>query len=93
MVSFSVHPPHQIHVGLCSISHYIHKFLILVHESLLLQFIFTGNTSFNEKPYFEQKKCFSAKYVGWTEVDKSSGTVLSLSMFVSITAGFRRIEV
>jgi len=32
-----------------------------------------SNTSFNEKPYFEQKKCFSAKYVGWTEVDKSSG--------------------
>ena len=35
----------------------------------------TGGTSFNEKPYFEQKKCFSAKYVGWTEVDKSSGKI------------------
>eukprot|EP00794_Sanderia_malayensis_P007535 gene7535-8372_t len=32
-----------------------------------------GNTAFNEKPYFEQKKCFSAKYIGWTEVTKSSG--------------------
>ena len=34
----------------------------------------SGNTSFNEKPYFEQKRCFSAKYVGWTEVGRSSGS-------------------
>ncbi|XP_057313063.1 uncharacterized protein LOC130654488 isoform X1 [Hydractinia symbiolongicarpus] len=30
-------------------------------------------TNFNEKPYMEQKKCFTAKYVGSTEVSKSSG--------------------
>ena len=35
-----------------------------------------GGNAFNEKPYTEQKKCFTAKYVGSSEVTKSSGSVV-----------------
>ena len=62
-------------------------------------FCLSGNTAFNEKPYFEQKKCFSAKYIGWTEVTKSSGifvvvcdaTTLVLTLTSRYSGGFLAI--
>lgn len=52
----------------------LYIYIVYIASICICMFVaFVGNTSFNEKPYFEQKKCFSAKYVGWTEVEKSSG--------------------
>lgn len=40
---------------------------------MLLNTCFSDNASFNEKPHVEQKKSFSAKYVGSIDVPKPTG--------------------
>lgn len=44
-------------------------------------------SNFNEKPFPEQKKCFTAKYVGQTEVSRSSGVDLVNKAVAKLSEG------
>ena len=52
---------------------------------IVIIYYVTDHASFNEKPFVESKKSFSAKYVGSIEVSKPTGNLLLGGMVVYST--------
>ena len=53
----------------------------LANDRFFFYSFLDSGANFNEKMYPDQKKCFTAKYVGSIEVKKPSGTVLLAPFF------------